>query len=129
MLTRLLTTKAACLLAICATVVPGAAENGAALDATSVLQNVEFTAELSDYLVMDAEMVAEIRSAYLDRDVIHNRLVATQAITVSADQAAGNAFYIDMARVTIEVLEKRGHNVASLRADYVSEYDRYLAAN
>ena len=77
---------------------------------------------------MDADTVDAIRAAYETRDV-HNRLVATQAIGVSAEQTAGNAFYLDMARVTIEVLAESGHNVSVLVEDYASEYDRHLAAN
>ena len=97
--------------------------------AASAVADTAPTAELRDFLVMDADTVDAIRAAYEDRDIIHNRLVATQAIGVSAEQAGGNAFYLDMARVTIEVLAENGHNVSVLVEDYASEYDRHLAAN
>ena len=124
-----LTIKTVCAAALIIAAAPVAAQNIQVASADTIAPQIRPEGNLRDFLVMDAAQVTEIREEYATRAVIHNRVVAVQAIGVSSDEPQGNAFYLDMARVTIGVLAESGYNVTELQARYATEYDRFLAAN
>lgn len=121
--------KSACVAALIVAAAPVVAENIQIASADTVTPQIRPEGNLRDFLVLDAAAVTEMREDYAARAVIHNRVVAVQAIAVSADERTGDPFHLDMARVTIGVLAESGYNVTELQARYATEYDRYLAAN
>ena len=129
---NILTFKAAAAALLISAAAPVAAETSAPVQiasATTTAPQIRPEGNLRDFLVMDAADVVEMRESYATRAVIHNRVVAIQAIAVSAEESRGDAFHLDMARVTIGVLAESGYNVTELQARYASEYDRYLSQN
>ena len=128
----ILTAKAAAAALLISAAAPVAADTSANLQiasASDTAPQIRPEGDLRDFLVMDAAEVVSVREEFLARAVIHNRVVAVQALGVSADEPNGNAFYLDLARVTIGVLAESGHNVTELQARYAAEYDRFLSLN
>jgi len=118
--------KTAIAAALIATAAPVAAQNIQVASADINAPQIRPDGNLRDFLVLDAAAVTEIREEYSARAVIHNRVVAVQAIAVSAEEPEGNPFYLDLARVTIGVLAESGYNVTSLQEAYAAEYDRVV---
>lgn len=124
-----LTIKIACAAALIVAAAPVAAQNIQVASAETTAPQIRPDGNLRDFLVLDAANVRDMREEYATRAVIHNRAVAVQAIGASAEEPAGDAYRLDMARVTIGVLAESGYNVTSLQARYAVEYDRFMAAN
>lgn len=124
-----LTIKIFCAAALIIAAAPVAAQTLQVAAAATITPQIRPEGNMRDFLVMDAAAVTEMRTAYATRAALQNRTVAIQAIAASAEDREGDAYQLDVARVTIGVLAESGYDVTDLQARYADEYDRVMGAN